>query len=77
MVEEILQKTPSTSRTPRTLHPAKAFETCAMQTAIALEGLGEPGVVQATMPPALGQLGTPPRLLGAITAELRRSFNCS
>ena len=40
---------------PRTLHPAKAFVSCAMQNTIAVEGLGEPGMVQATMPPALGQ----------------------
>ena len=26
-----------------------------MQNTIAVEGLGEPGMVQATMPPALGQ----------------------
>ena len=40
---------------PDPLHPAKAFVSCAMQNTIAVEGLGLPGMVQATMPPALGQ----------------------
>ncbi len=37
------------------LHPAKEFVSCAMQNTISVEGLGLPGMVQATMPPALGQ----------------------
>jgi hypothetical protein len=73
MVGEIRQKTPSTSRTPRVLHPAKEFETCAMQTSISVEGLGKPRVVQATMPPALAQPSSPLGLLIAFNAELRRS----
>ena len=63
--------------TPRVLHPAKAFETCAMQASIAVEGLGKPRVVQATMPPALAQPSSPLGLLVALNAELRRSFSGS
>ena len=78
MVEKIGKKHhPDVSRTPRTLHPAKAFETCAMQTSIAVEELGKPRVVQATMPPALAQPSSPLGLLDALTAELRWSFSCS
>ena len=77
MVDKIRQKTISTSRTPRVLHTAKAFETCAMQTSIAVDGLGKPRVVQGTMPLALVQPSSPLGLLVALNAELRWSFSCS
>ena len=40
---------------PDPLHPAKTFVACAMQAAIVVEGRGQSRMVQATMPPALGQ----------------------
>ncbi len=41
MVEQFGNKDhPDVSRTPRTLHPAKAIETCAMQASLAVEGAG-------------------------------------